>query len=110
MDGTLVLSANVVREDGTPGRGGGPPIIGDFDSDFRPEIALTGSLSLKKDGYGIRVIDPDCSGAIPGVCRGGNIRWFSASQDLSSAVTGSGIFDFDGNEAAEAVYADECFV
>jgi hypothetical protein len=38
------------------------------------------------------------------------VRWWQPSQDLSSNVTGSSVFDFEGDGAAEAVYADECFL
>jgi hypothetical protein len=37
------------------------------------------------------------------------ILWYAASQDFSSNVTGSSVFDFNGDGAAEVVYADECF-
>jgi hypothetical protein len=82
--------------------GGGPPTIGDFDNDGRPEIATAGGTSFK-------VIDLDC--AAPGTpgCAEPFVRWVKASQDASSATTGSSIFDFEGDGQAEAVYADECF-
>jgi len=32
------------------------------------------------------------------------------SGNASSNVTGSSVFDFDANGAAEVVYADECFL
>ena len=35
--------------------------------------------------------------------------WKSATQDASSNVTGSSVFDFNGDGAAEVVYNDECF-
>jgi hypothetical protein len=38
------------------------------------------------------------------------VLWSRPSQDQSSNVTGSSIFDFEGDGIAEAVYADECFV
>ena len=34
--------------------------------------------------------------------------WFSSSEDDSSQVTGSSVFDFNGDGAAEVVYHDEC--
>lgn len=94
LQGQLLLSA--------PISGGGPPTIGDFDDDGRPEIASAG-------GTEYRVYDLDCAGA-PAGCAAGYIRWSRPSQDASSSTTGSSIFDFEGDGQAEAVYADECFV
>ena len=37
-------------------------------------------------------------------------RWSSVTQDQSSNVTGSSVFDFQGDGAAEVIYADECNV
>ncbi|HEX5661544.1 MAG TPA: VCBS repeat-containing protein [Polyangiales bacterium] len=35
--------------------------------------------------------------------------WRSSTQDASSRVTGSSVFDFNGDGAAEVVYNDECY-
>jgi hypothetical protein len=96
--------------------GGGPPTIGDFDGDGLPELAAAGS-----DSY--TVFDPRCTAAAPDTARCGTPRdatgvggyvdgvlWSKYSQDHSSNVTGSSIFDFEGNGDAEAIYADECYV
>lgn len=86
--------------------GGGPPTIGDFDNDGRAEFAAAGS-----DSY--TVFDPDCqAGADAMFCptrRGDGILWTSKSQDLSSNITGSSLFDFEADGTAEAIYADECY-
>ena len=82
--------------------GGGPPTIGDFDNDGFPEIASAGGASF-------RVFDLDCIAGGVG-CISPGVRWITASQDLSSATTGSSIFDFEGDGAAEAVYGDECYL
>jgi hypothetical protein len=96
LDGTELMHA-------TGGiAGGGPPTIGDFDNDGRPEIASAG-------GNFYRVFDLDCDGSDPS-CAGTWIRWAQPSQDLSSQTTGSSIFDFEGDGEAEAIYGDECFV
>jgi PKD repeat protein len=38
------------------------------------------------------------------------IKWSAATSDRSSSVTGSSVFDFDGDGSAEVVYADEYFL
>ncbi len=95
LDGQQLLAAGPIV-------GGGPPTIGDFDDDGRPEIASAG-------GTFMHVFDLDCDGSDP-TCAGTWIRWLQPSQDLSSQNTGSSIFDFEGDGQAEAVYGDECFV
>ncbi len=91
---------------GTPAGNGGPPTLADFDGDGRVEIASAG-------GAAYTVFDPDCvAGAAAAVCASGRadgILWTQPSQDLSSNVTGSSVFDFEGDGRAEVVYADECF-
>lgn len=86
--------------------GGGPPTVGDFDNDGRPEFAAAGSNSYT-------VFDPDCvAGSDAKFCptkRTDGILWSSTSQDKSSNITGSSLFDFEGNGTSEAIYADECF-
>ncbi len=38
------------------------------------------------------------------------LLWSRRTQDISSNITGSSVFDFEGDGIAEVVYADECFV
>jgi hypothetical protein len=86
------------------GERGGPPTVGDFDGDGMPELATAGAFAY-------RVFDLGCSE--PGAsCKdpSRSILWESPTQDCTSAMTGSTIFDFEGDGAAEAIYADECFV
>ena len=45
---------------------------------------------------------------VAGLPRG--VLWSRPSQDRSSNVTGSSVFDFDADGVAEVAYADECFV
>ncbi|MBX3191962.1 MAG: hypothetical protein KF819_33535 [Labilithrix sp.] len=97
--------------------GGGPPTIADFDGDGLPEVALAGRAFYT-------VFDPDCQGtprpggkcadrthcdyAAGGACTD-YILWSRSTQDISSNVTGSSIFDFEADGKAEVIYADECF-
>ncbi len=84
---------------------GGAPTIADFDGDGRVEIGVAGATAYA-------VFDPDCAGTANLFCPtggAGGVLWFRASQDASSNVTGSSVFDFDGDGKAEVVYADECF-
>jgi hypothetical protein len=101
-DGTVVFGPVPI-----PGGGqGGPPTVADFDGDGRPEFAAAG-----KGNYA--VYDLDCVGApVPlALCSTGRddgILWSVQVQDLSSSVTGSSVFDFEGDGKAEVVYNDEC--
>lgn len=101
-----------------PSPGGGPPTIADFDGDGLPEVGVATS-----DYY--VVVDPDCQGTPRpnGACDSRDqcqhapmgkcpdyILWSRRSQDHSSRITGSSVFDFEADGKAEVVYADECFV
>ncbi len=83
-------------------KGGGPVTIGDFDNDGLPEIGVA-----SKGKFG--VYDPLCEKYEANGCADKYVLWERWSQDNSSAVTGSSLFDFDGDGRPEAVYADECF-
>jgi len=67
----------------------GPPTIADFDGDGQPEIGVAGA-----DVY--IVLDT-----------WGSVLWSIQSRDGSSNITGSAVFDFEGDHHAEVVYADE---
>ena len=85
-----------------PGGGsGGPPTVADFDGDGKPEIA-----AAAKGAY--TVFDLDCVVA-DAECQQAGVLWSQPSQDFSSSVTGSCVFDFEADGEAEAVYGDECF-
>jgi len=92
-----------------PGGGrGGPPTVADFDGDGRPELATAGGGSYTVyDLY--RAGEDIVMGATPAP---GDVfeRWSAVTQDQSSNATGSSVFDFQGDGAAEVVYADECFM
>ncbi len=71
--------------------GGGPPTIADFNGDGKPDVATAG-------GYGYLVLDGQT----------GAVLWQDTNTvDRSSRVTGSSVFDFEGDGPAEAVYNDE---
>lgn len=73
-----------------PGGGlGGPPTIGDMDGDGLPDIGVAGA-------YAYSAFRAD-----------GTLIWSKPSQDWSSQVTGSTVFDFDGDGSSEVLYADE---
>ena len=60
----------------------------------------------------IKIVRPFPAGGTSDVCGSGRtdyVLWSQPSQDASSNVTGSSVFDFEGDGRAEVVYADECF-
>jgi hypothetical protein len=79
--------------------GGGPPTIADFDGDGFPDIGVAGAV-----GYvvlsGKKLMDPATS-------NDDAVLWFKQTHDCSSAVTGSSVFDFNGDGKAEVLYSDE---
>lgn len=100
----------------------GPITISDFDGDGQPEFASAGASQYV-------VYDPDCKAELMGMSPperpGGTcvrapeqtaknlpdgVLWAQPSQDQSSNITGSSIFDFNGDGAGEAVYRDECYL
>jgi FG-GAP-like repeat len=92
-DGVLELGPVPV-----PGTGsGGPPTVANFDGAPGIEIGVaTATLySVLKPNYANNTID---------------VVWSQTNHDNSSSVTGSSVFDFEGDGKAEVVYNDECFV
>lgn len=76
-----------------PGGGrGGPPTIADVDGDGQPEIGVAGTTRYV-------VFETN-----------GTIKWQVEIQDESSNVTGSSVFDFEGDGSAEIVYGDELYL
>ncbi len=60
--------------------------------------------------------DADCGNPAEFACNRGEGRcvclhngWVRTTQDGSSQVTGSSVFDFNGDGAAEVIYNDECY-
>ena len=64
-----------------------------------PDVALAGGI-----GYvvfdGAKLMNPAVADATP-------MLWVKSTQDCSSAMTGSSVFDFNGDGTAEVVYGDE---
>jgi hypothetical protein len=88
---------------------GGPPTIADFDGDGRPEIGVAGGHAYAV--YDLNRPGEDLSGVTPTPALGAAfVKWSAVTQDLSSNATGSSVFDFQGDGAAEVVYADECYL
>jgi FG-GAP-like repeat len=74
-----------------PGGGiAGPPTIADVDQDGKPEICVAAASAFA-------VFETD-----------GNLKWNSPPAfEHEYGVTGSSVFDFEGDGTAEVVYADE---
>jgi hypothetical protein len=72
-----------------PGGKGGPPTIADYDGDGFPEVGVAGQSKYT-------VIDTD-----------GSMLWVKDTTDASSGITGSSVYDFEGDGIADVVYADE---
>lgn len=81
-----------------PGAGsGGPPTVADFDGDKIPEVGVA-----MQNQYS--VLEPDLAK------KTAPVLWSAPNHDLSSSVTGSSVFDFEGDGRAEVIYNDECFL
>jgi hypothetical protein len=109
-DGTLKAEIPLPKDNCSLNEGG-PPTVADFDGDGAPEIGVAGA-----DFY--VVLDLDCCVGLPACvgippleeqCESPGIRWTSPNDDCSSRVTGSSVFDFEGDGSAEVVYNDEKF-
>ncbi len=78
---------------------GGAPTVADFDGDGHAEVGVAGG-----DRY--TLFDPDCTAVGPD-CMAVGVRWATVTEDTSSNVTSSTVFDFNGDGASEVVYNDE---
>ena len=80
---------------------GGAPTVADFDGDGRVEVGVAGGTCLA-------VADRDCDVMpVPAGCASRGILWTHRTEDTSSAVTSSTVFDFNGDGRAEVIYNDE---
>lgn len=80
------------------GGAGGPPLVADFDGDGTLEIAVANGMALVVLEY------------TPGTPAELTEKWQKPVMDMASARAGASAFDFDGDGAAELLYADECFL
>ena len=79
--------------------GGGPPIVADFDADGFPDVG-TATSSAYVVLSGQKLMDPNVADL-------DTFLWTRKTRDKSSAVTGSSVFDFEGDGSAEVLYSDE---
>jgi hypothetical protein len=104
IDGRTVFGPIALPGGGT----GGPPTVADFDGDGCPRSPPRARRRTRSSTPTAREAH---DGARRGRCEtmgdGGAV--VAPSQDMSSNVTGSTSFDFEGDGRVEAVYADECF-
>jgi len=88
--GASIASANI------PAAGtGGPPNIADFNGDGVRDIGVAGSAR-----YSVFLFNGMALSTL----------WTAVTEDDSSQVTGSSVFDFDGDGRAEVVYNDESYI
>lgn len=71
---------------------GGPPGVGDFDGDGHLDIAVA-------TGKHYTVFTNK-----------GHVLWAKDTRDCSSSITGSSLFDFNGDGKPEILYGDELYV
>ncbi len=76
---------------------GGPPNIADFNGDGVRDIGVAGSAR-----YTVYLFDPLANKL--------STLWMAVTEDDSSQVTGSSVFDFDGDGRYEVVYNDEAYL
>jgi hypothetical protein len=112
--------SNAMPPVAVPGAGGGgPPTISDFDGDGLVEVGVAGQAFYTVYDIdcgptprpGGTCVQGPCEFGVGGVCPAqGYVLWSRSTQDISSNITGSSIFDFEADGVSEVVYGDECFV
>ncbi len=99
--GALLWSVVITTPLGDAGGRIGPPTVADMDGDGTPEIGVAG----KNQYVALKV---DLSTPTPTFAQAK--LWGSNTQDASSSMTGSSVFDFEGDGKAEVVYNDELYL
>ncbi len=77
--------------------GGGPPTIASFDGDGGRQIGVAQATYYS-------VLTPDYDAGTL------DLLWKMPNHDFSSAITGSTVFDFEGQGRPSVIYGDECFL
>lgn len=101
--GKILLSVDLPACGGGIAGAGGAPTVADFDGDGLAEIGVAG-------GTCYTVFDPACPGdttLCPSPSPETNILWKRQTDDSSSNVTSSTVFDFNGDGSSEVIYNDE---
>lgn len=79
----------------------GAPTVADLTGDGTPEIGVAGQREFFALRVNLATTTPTKAQAT---------LWSVATQDASSSMTGSSVFDFEGDGKAEVVYNDELFL
>lgn len=99
--GTQIVNLPLQCAGGAGAGRGGAPTVADFEGDGLMEVGVAGANCYL-------VMDPGCTGdPLPSECTANNILWRTPTEDTSSNVTSSTVFDFNGDGRAEVVYNDE---
>jgi hypothetical protein len=94
LDGQTGATIDQINIPGSADRGGAPNIA-DFNGDGQPDVATAGAsnyIVVEFDGVTFTEL------------------WRAPTEDDSSRVTGSSVFDFDGDGRNEVIYNDEKFI
>lgn len=82
-------------------KNGGPPTVADFDGDGKAEVGVA-----MADYYSVVDVELGATDPAQKLVE----LWHQINHDFSSSVTGSTVFDFEGDGKAEVIYNDECFL